>query len=598
MVRFPASAGPGPICGIIALAVYFTCVGPAIGPGDSAELTLAALKLGIAHPPGYPLFLWLGRIAAMLSSRTALAVNLLTALLSAAAVTTLYYAAKALGADPPGATVAALLFAFSRTFWFNATSTEVYGLSMLFLALCILLAARTRVEPRLAPAATFIFGLALAHQPSALFWLPGVLALSLDLDTLPRRRALLLSAGAFLLGLSSALGTMVRALTRPSVNWGDPSTFGRFLTHATARQYSDLAGSAPSLSRLAGLPRVLVSELGVAGVALALVGFIGIALAHRRVLLAVLLLATAGTFGLTYNVPDFRVQLLPSLLALCLATGVGVSALAKHLGRARPVIAICLIAPLLLLIMHLAPARESRTTAVQDLGANLLRSLPYRAVFIGGGDVPANATRWLQQSAGNRHDITVIAADMLFSETYVHSLPELLPDSRLPSFRELLAAAGTGPRAIRLQGVLAALCLALTGTRPIALSGELLTPEFFVGPIPREWQVVPRGIVYELITAGATLKLDSLLALDDSIWRSLKLTSVRQRFSRPEYHDVQLAYTASRNNLGMFCVERGRPDLALPRLELALTLPGPTQFRTAVQANLARARTALSNPPD
>lgn len=598
MVRLSVHAGLGTVCGIFALAAYLACVGPGIGPGDSGELTLAALKLGIAHPPGYPLFVWLGRIAAMLSTNAALAANLLTTLLSAIAVTTLYHVARALGSDMAGATVAALLFAFSRTFWFNATSAEVYGLSMLFLALCILLAARTRTEPHLAPAATFVFGLALTHQPSALFWLPGLLVLSLSHDTLPRRRALLISAGAFLLGLSSALGTMVRALARPPVNWGDPSTFGRFLTHATARQYADLAGSAPSLSRLAELPRVLVSELGVAGVALALIGLIGIALAHRRVLLAVLLLAAAGTFGLTYNVPDFRVQLLPSLLALCLATGVGISALAKHLGRARPATAICLIAPLLLFVMHLASTRESRTTAVQDLGANLLRSLPYRAVFIAGGDVPANATRWLQQSTGNRNDITVIAADMLFSETYVHSLPELLPDSRLPSFRELLAAAGTGPRATRLQGALAALCLALTDTHPIALSGELLTPEFFVGPVPRQWQVVPRGIVYELIAAGTTLKLDSLLALDDSIWRSLELTSVRQRFSRPEYHDVQLAYAASRNNLGMFCLERGRPDLALPRLELALTLPGPTQFRTAVQANIGRARAALSSTPD
>ena len=46
--------------GGIALAVYLATVAPSVPPGDSGNLIVAAATLGIAHPPGYPLFAMLG----------------------------------------------------------------------------------------------------------------------------------------------------------------------------------------------------------------------------------------------------------------------------------------------------------------------------------------------------------------------------------------------------------------------------------------------------------------------------------------------------------------------------------------------------------
>ena len=49
---------------IITLALYVATLPPSILPGDSGELIAASYTLSIAHPPGYPLYLMLGKLFA------------------------------------------------------------------------------------------------------------------------------------------------------------------------------------------------------------------------------------------------------------------------------------------------------------------------------------------------------------------------------------------------------------------------------------------------------------------------------------------------------------------------------------------------------
>src|SRR5205823_4605669 len=69
----------------IAAFAYGMTLSPSVGAGDSGELILAAHSLGIPHPPGYPVWLLLARLADLLPWGTvALRVNALSALLAAA----------------------------------------------------------------------------------------------------------------------------------------------------------------------------------------------------------------------------------------------------------------------------------------------------------------------------------------------------------------------------------------------------------------------------------------------------------------------------------------------------------------------------------
>src|SRR5437773_12012328 len=51
---------------IAAGVLYFLTAARDIVVGDSPELTMAAAILGVAHPPGYPLFTMLGHIFSLL----------------------------------------------------------------------------------------------------------------------------------------------------------------------------------------------------------------------------------------------------------------------------------------------------------------------------------------------------------------------------------------------------------------------------------------------------------------------------------------------------------------------------------------------------
>ena len=71
---------------IAAFLVYAATLCPTIYAGDSGELAVAATTLGIAHPPGYPLWTLLGRIAVLfLPGTPAFSLNLFSAICGAAA---------------------------------------------------------------------------------------------------------------------------------------------------------------------------------------------------------------------------------------------------------------------------------------------------------------------------------------------------------------------------------------------------------------------------------------------------------------------------------------------------------------------------------
>lgn len=133
---------------------------------DSGELATAVDTLGVAHPPGYPTYILLGRLFAFLPfGEVAYRTNLMSAFFGAAAVVLLYFVVlefihltKAKGEEARSwtalvsAALAASALAFSPLFWSQATITEVYALNAFFVAaitfLLVRRAARGTAEPR------------------------------------------------------------------------------------------------------------------------------------------------------------------------------------------------------------------------------------------------------------------------------------------------------------------------------------------------------------------------------------------------------------------------------------------------------------------
>jgi len=78
--------GGAAIFGLAVFAVYCATAAPGLTGGDSGELICAAAKLGVAHPPGYPLWTLLGHLFTCLPvGSAAWRLNLLSAMCAAGA---------------------------------------------------------------------------------------------------------------------------------------------------------------------------------------------------------------------------------------------------------------------------------------------------------------------------------------------------------------------------------------------------------------------------------------------------------------------------------------------------------------------------------
>nr|XP_024003035.1 transmembrane protein 260 [Salvelinus alpinus] len=122
-------------------ALYLPCTQKAVPGGDSGELITAACELGVAHPPGYPVFTLLAWLALSLlpylslSVSPAHSVNLLSSLLGAGASGALCFTVCRLAGSGPGAVLAGGVFAVSRLSWQWSVVAEVFSLNNLFVGL-------------------------------------------------------------------------------------------------------------------------------------------------------------------------------------------------------------------------------------------------------------------------------------------------------------------------------------------------------------------------------------------------------------------------------------------------------------------------------
>src|SRR5256885_2473229 len=114
----------------VAAVLYFFTAARDIVVGDTPELITAAVTLGVAHEPGYPLFTMLGHLFSMLPfGSIPFRVNLLSVTCDAFTIGVVYFSALRLTRSQLAAGVGALLLAVNPTFWEWSLATEVFPLN-------------------------------------------------------------------------------------------------------------------------------------------------------------------------------------------------------------------------------------------------------------------------------------------------------------------------------------------------------------------------------------------------------------------------------------------------------------------------------------
>jgi hypothetical protein len=478
----PVVVWVGVALGLLALGLYLVTLDTSLPTGDSGELISAAAVLGVAHPPGYPLFTLLGRFALLFPiGSPALRVNAVSALLDAAAVSVVYFAIHAVLEESGdrsragwnavvAAAFGALLLAFSSTFWAYATVAEVFPLNDLFAASLLLLAfrwARRPVVARRGWLALFVLGLSFCDQPTIVLLIPtlavlawwGVRRLRASVPGWrPRARTLAIGLAAFLAGLAPYIYIPIAASRRPLLDWDNPTSVGRFVDLILRKNYGTLSlGMGAASGSLGGQLSTLFGNLSrgflVIGLLLALGGVVWAWRSYRAVGAALVLgFVVSGPVFLAYANPDLsvpvahevisRFYVLPAIMLAVLA-GLGAYATLSLLGRPSGPGVWGRIAPLLgaavLLGVVAASAAahyagdDRRGDAVElNFADDLLESLPRNAIFLSFSDEYWEGITYAQAVDHVRTDVIALDAPLLGEREYALQMRREHPTLALP----------------------------------------------------------------------------------------------------------------------------------------------------------------------
>lgn len=402
---------------ILPLVVYITTAAPTIYALDSSEFAREAYVLGVAHPPGYPLYLLLGKLFITLVpiGDVGYRMNIMSAVFGAAAISTVYVVLARCGVRRELSALTALLLAFSYYCWAQATMAEVYTLHNLLVALILLLLIEWRRRRRFIWLATtaLICGLSLGNHLAAALLLPGVayFVFRTDREVIGSGPKLARTALPFVIGLGIYAYVPLRS---------DMETVGELVDFVTARLFweSVLAYSAPELlgQALAQLHWLWASFLGV-GLVLGVIGCF--VCWDRDATLAGTLLLMLGAnvlFFIGYRVADKELMLGHVYLLWALLIGYGVdrvSELAEQVVPARraglfAVRALYALAVLVLLVVNYPRADLSDDWRVRVKYERMLSSLEPQAVLVLHSWVDIMPLKYLQAVEGQRADVRLI----------------------------------------------------------------------------------------------------------------------------------------------------------------------------------------------
>ena len=583
---------------LLSLGIYLFTLAPTVTAEDAGELVTAAARGGVAHPPGYPLWCLLARaFIAIPGGNPAAHAALMSAVFGALTAGVVYLLARALSASRVAAFAAALCLTLSRSFWAQAVIAEVYTLHAFLLAATLLALVRwsqTR-DDRLLLAASALFGLSLANH----YQLTGLTAPALllyvalvDRRVFVRPKTILPAALLVVGALSLYLYLPLAARGDPPINWGDPSTPGRFWVHVSRLSYRKVemgnTGDFADKVRFFGDFLALFASQATPFV-LVPFGALGLhAMRERRrelALLGAVVALDSIALILLLRFPfeeEHRMRMdelyLPAYIATAPIMAAGITwamARARPFAEARPALARAIPAlaaalPIVPLAVHYRDNDLSCFTIARDFNLAALESIEPDAVLFTSGDYSSFPSLYLQAVEGIRPD--VILADVTGT---------LSPAARR-YLREIDPSLDGADRAA------AQAAFVDKGKRPVYFAAK--------SDMTRAFPLEAWGYVYRVIKRGAlpsVKKPDILRApapagqtgMDDlgasvladiHLMRGEALVLAGQREkARAEYAEAAKWGAGSKqalNNLGGTCAERGFFDDAEKYLKAALGL--------------------------
>lgn len=476
------------ICSIIIpFSVYLATMAPTIYWGDGIELATVCATLGIAHPTGYPLFTLVGHVFCLpFSHNPALATNLLCALFGALAVGFFFlnlnlifhlFSEKCFlhaHYKQSAALAGALLLAFSRTFWFHATITEVYSLHILFMVIIFWFFLKYLIEGRdwLLMVMLLMWGLAFTNHMLSLMLAPLiVVAIATHIKEKRKSSTLVVGCLLFMAGLLPYIYLPIRAAQSPALNWGNPVTMKNFIWVVSGGEFKKLQ----FMSFLPGVPFTLetfkwhisqrlynfgkwvvlefyefplytkmLKMVCLSALTILWALGIGILVRYKKSVGGAILGAFAFTLvmSLLYNIPDIEpyfLALLPWILIPVLTGLLG----ALHWfemnlcdRKINFIVYPLFVLPLISLFSLYRFEDKSRNLDAFNYGLNVCRKAPQGSLVITHSDNDIYVLWYMQNALGMREDLTIVGSNFIHSGWYAAYFKGASPESPKITIRQ------------------------------------------------------------------------------------------------------------------------------------------------------------------
>ncbi|XP_044925762.1 transmembrane protein 260 isoform X2 [Mustela putorius furo] len=393
-------------------AVFTLTLPPSVPGGDSGELITAAHELGVAHPPGYPLFTLVAKLAIILFpfGSVAYRVNLLCGFFGAVAASLLFFTVFRLSGSHAGGILAAGVFSFSRLTWQWSIAAEVFSLNNLFVGLLMALtvhfeeAATAKERSKIAKIGAFCCGLSLCNQHTIVLYILCIIPWILFRLLKEKAKS---ETGS---SMSKILLSQVTSMrTQLSLNIQGLAVWANICLARKDRQNPSLVWLFTGMFCIYSLFFAWRANLDISKPL-----FMGV-------------------------VERFWMQ---SNAVVAVLAGLGLAALASESNRVLNVRALqCLewLSAALFIIYQIYSnfsICDQRTNYVIDKFAkNLLASMPRDAIILLRGDLPGNSLRYMHYCEGLRPDISLVDQEMMTYEWYLPKMAKHLPGVNFPGDR-------------------------------------------------------------------------------------------------------------------------------------------------------------------
>jgi len=471
---------------LAALLLYSWTLAPTVTLVDSGELIVVAHGLGVAHPPGFPLWVLLAHLASLVPvGNVAMRVNFSSALFAALAsamltfvVAELMITASCLAASKrrkksaqqskkahdsgvghllvfAPALGAGLLMAFSRTLWFYATITEVYALNTLLILVILFLMLRWRrriIADRRDIGAAMDAG----HATSAItghdtFLYAAALVFGLALGVHHVTVALVLPALGVIVYRTEGLRFFTsRRLMYAALNWGNPRSLQEIWWHVTGRQYRVFFSFTPKImgEQFVEFCRMALREFGLSWLplpqALAFAGLVNAFKKDRTTFWFLLFIVIANlAYDLSYEIAEDKdAYYLPVFISIAIAAGFGLRWLIQRaVSKSMPLGKRYLVATIIVL---LAPAiafmgnwpfnNRRHYFIAHDYVENLFSAIEPNGLLLTLDWQVESPMFYVQEVEQRRRDVKIVDINLLRRSWYFdylrHAYPGLIERSR------------------------------------------------------------------------------------------------------------------------------------------------------------------------